>query len=122
MSGISTGEISVAGLCTPLIQAGPENASEAVVFLHGNPGSRLDWEALVEGAGEFGRALAFDMPGFGQADAPRDFGYRIEDYARFIDGALGELGVNQPTSSCTTSEAPSAFAGAPRIRTPSAVS
>jgi pimeloyl-ACP methyl ester carboxylesterase len=95
MSGISTGEISVAGLRSPLIQAGPEDASEAVVFLHGNPGSRLDWQALVVGAGDFGRALAFDMPGFGQADAPRDFGYRIEDYARFIDGALGELGVNR---------------------------
>jgi pimeloyl-ACP methyl ester carboxylesterase len=95
MSGISTGEIAVDGLYSPLICAGPENASEAVVFLHGNPGSRLDWQPLVEQAGEFGRALAFDMPGFGQADAPRDFGYRIEDYARFIEGALSELGVNR---------------------------
>jgi pimeloyl-ACP methyl ester carboxylesterase len=95
MSGISTGEISVAGLRSPLIQAGPEDASEAVVFLHGNPGSRLDWQPLVEGTGDFGRALAFDMPGFGNADAPRDFGYRIEDYAGFIDGALTELGVKR---------------------------
>ena len=95
MSGISTGEISVTGLRSPLIQAGPQDAPEAVVFLHGNPGSRLDWQALVEGVGEFGRALAFDMPGFGQADAPRDFGYRVEDYAEFIDGALGELGVDR---------------------------
>jgi pimeloyl-ACP methyl ester carboxylesterase len=95
MSEISAGEISVAGLRSPLIQAGPEGDSEAVVFLHGNPGSRLDWEPLVEDVGEFGRALAFDMPGFGRADAPRDFGYRIENYARFIDGALGELGVER---------------------------
>jgi pimeloyl-ACP methyl ester carboxylesterase len=95
MSRISAGEISVAGLRSPLIQAGPEGASEAVVFLHGNPGSRLDWQPLLEEAGEFGRALAFDMPGFGGADAPRDFGYRIEDYAQFIDGALGELGVQR---------------------------
>lgn len=95
MSEISTGEISVAGLRSPLISSGPEDSTEAVVFLHGNPGSRLDWESLVEGVGEFGRALAFDMPGFGQADAPRGFGYRVEDYAEFIDGALGELGVTR---------------------------
>ncbi len=95
MSEISAGEISVAGLRSPLIQAGPEDAPEAVVFLHGNPGARLDWQPLLEAVGEFGRALAFDMPGFGGADAPRDFGYRIEDYARFIDGALGELGVKR---------------------------
>ena len=92
---MSTGEISVAGLRSPLIHAGPEDASEAIVFVHGNPGSRLDWQQLVEASGEFGRALAFDMPGFGQADAPRDFGYRVEDYARFIDGALIELGVSR---------------------------
>jgi pimeloyl-ACP methyl ester carboxylesterase len=95
MSEISTGAISVAGLRSPLIAAGPDDASEAVVFLHGNPGSRLDWQSLVEDVGEFGRALAFDMPGFGQSDAPRDFGYRIEDYASFIDGALAELGVKR---------------------------
>jgi pimeloyl-ACP methyl ester carboxylesterase len=95
MSGISTGEVSVSGLRSPFIGAGPDDATEAVVFLHGNPGSRLDWQPLVAEIGEFGRALAFDMPGFGQADAPRDFGYRIEDYAEFIDGALGELGVER---------------------------
>lgn len=95
MSAIATGEVSVAGLRSPLISAGPEDAPEAVVFLHGNPGSRLDWQALVEGIGEFGRAIAFDMPGFGGSDAPRYFGYRVEDYAAFIDAALDQLGVRR---------------------------
>jgi pimeloyl-ACP methyl ester carboxylesterase len=80
---------------SPLIEAGPADAAEAVVFVHGNPGSRLDWEPLVGRVGEFGRALAFDMPGFGQADKPRDFDYRIEGYAAFIDGALKQLGVER---------------------------
>jgi pimeloyl-ACP methyl ester carboxylesterase len=88
-------EISVDGLRTPLIEAGPGGDSEAVVFIHGNPGSRLDWEDLVGRVGDFGRALAFDMPGFGQADKPRDFDYRIEGYAAFIDGALAQLGVKR---------------------------
>jgi pimeloyl-ACP methyl ester carboxylesterase len=78
-----------------MIEAGPPESSEAVVFLHGNPGSRLDWEDLVGRVGEFCRALAFDMPGFGQADKPRDFGYRVEDYATFVAGALSQLGVER---------------------------
>jgi pimeloyl-ACP methyl ester carboxylesterase len=90
---VHTGEVAVGGVRSPLIQAGAADAPEAVVFLHGNPGSRLDWEDLVARVGELGRTLAFDMPGFGQSDEPRDFDYRIEGYAEFIDGALEELGV-----------------------------
>jgi pimeloyl-ACP methyl ester carboxylesterase len=92
---VETGEVVVDGVRSPLIQAGPADDSEAIVFLHGNPGSRLDWEALVSEVGEFGHAVAFDMPGFGQSDKPRDFGYRIEDFAAYIEGALDELGVRR---------------------------
>ena len=31
--------ITVSGLRTPVLEAGPADASEAVVFVHGNPGS-----------------------------------------------------------------------------------
>jgi Predicted hydrolases or acyltransferases (alpha/beta hydrolase superfamily) len=92
---VRSGEISVDGLRSPLIEAGSPDNSEAVVFLHGNPGSRLDWEDLVGQVGEFGRALAFDMPGFGQSDKRRNFGGRVEDYASYIDGALDGLGVRR---------------------------
>ncbi|MEK6250504.1 MAG: alpha/beta hydrolase [Actinomycetota bacterium] len=95
MREVETGEVTVDGVRSPLIQAGPADDSEAIVFLQGNPGSRLDWEDLVSQVGEFGRAVAFDMPGFGQADKPPDFGYRVEDYAAFIAGALDQLGVER---------------------------
>ena len=95
MREVRSGEISVDGLRSPLIEAGPPDSSEAVVFLHGNPGSRLDWEDLVGQIGEFGRALAFDMPGFGQSDKRHDFGGRVEDYAAYIGGALDGLGVSR---------------------------
>jgi pimeloyl-ACP methyl ester carboxylesterase len=92
---VETGEVTVDGVRSPLIQAGPADDSEAIVFLHGNPGSRLDWEDLASQVGEFGRAVAFDMPGFGQADKPRDFDYSVEGYAGFIEGALEQLGVER---------------------------
>ena len=95
MREVNGDEVAVEGVRSPLIQAGRAADSEAVVFLHGNPGSRLDWGDLVGRVGEYGRALAFDMPGFGQADKPRDFDYRVEGYAAFIDGALEQLGVQR---------------------------
>jgi cytochrome c-type biogenesis protein CcmE len=35
--------VTVAGVRSPVIEAGPEGAAEAVVYVHGNPGSRLDF-------------------------------------------------------------------------------
>jgi pimeloyl-ACP methyl ester carboxylesterase/flavin-dependent dehydrogenase len=92
---LRTGNVSVAGVRSPIIEAGPEDADEAVVFVHGNPGSSLDWVELVQAVGAFGRAVALDMPGFGRADKPRDFDYTVDGYARHLAGALGELGVRR---------------------------
>jgi pimeloyl-ACP methyl ester carboxylesterase len=87
--------ITVGPITSPVIEAGPEETSEAVVFVHGNPGSARDFEALVDAVGEFGRAVAFDMPGFGQASKPKDYDYTVTGYANFIQGALEELGIHQ---------------------------
>jgi pimeloyl-ACP methyl ester carboxylesterase len=78
-----------------MIEAGFEGASEAVVFVHGNPGSSRDFEALVDAVGEFARAVAIDMPGFGQADKPANFEYDVGGYATFLQGALEELGITR---------------------------
>jgi pimeloyl-ACP methyl ester carboxylesterase len=59
------------------------------------PGSRLDWEDLVARVGESGRAVALDMPGFGEAGKPRRWGYSVDDYAAHLGGALDRLGIDQ---------------------------
>jgi len=87
--------ITVAGLQTRLLEAGPGDATEAVVFVHGNPGSAADWHDLVGRTGAFARAVAFDMPGFGQAGKPRDFEYSVRGEVRFLDAALAELGIDR---------------------------
>jgi pimeloyl-ACP methyl ester carboxylesterase len=89
------GEVRVAGVRSPTLEAGPADASEAAVFVHGNPGSAEDWAVLVERAGEHGRAVALDMPGFGQADKPEGFDYTMEGYARHLAGALEHLGIER---------------------------
>lgn len=99
--------ITVAGLATRVIEAAPPDAgeaAEAVLFIHGNPGSRLDWSDLVGRVGTFARAVAFDMPGFGQAGKPvpvkpdgsdAAFDYTVPAYARFIDAARRQLGLQR---------------------------
>jgi pimeloyl-ACP methyl ester carboxylesterase len=88
-------EITVDGVRTPLIEAGAEGASEGVVFVHGNPGSHHDWDRLLEGAGEHGRAVALDMPGFGAAAPPRGFDYHVSSYAGFLEAARVQLGIDR---------------------------
>lgn len=92
-----THRITVGGISSPVIEAGPREEREAVVFVHGNPGSSTDWTALVDAVGERGRAVALDMPGFGHADKPRprDFDYQVATIAEFLDGALRELQVER---------------------------
>lgn len=95
MAELRRREVQVAGVRAPVLEAGPADSSEAVVLVHGNPGSSRDWERLLGAVGEHGRALAPDMPGFGRADKPRGFDYSLGGYAGFLDGALRELGVER---------------------------
>ena len=85
--------IPIGGASTRLLQAGPHQASEAVVFIHGNPGSASDWTGLVEETGRLGRAVAFDLPDFGQSVAEPGFTNTVEEYAGFVDEALETLGI-----------------------------
>jgi len=92
---IRASSVSIEGIRSPLIEAGAPAATSAAVFLHGNPGSTRDWEALVGAVGNFGRAIAFDMPGFGAADKSEDFDYTVAGYARHLGGLLVALGVRR---------------------------
>ena len=85
------------GTRTRLIQAGPHDATEAVVFVHGNPGSADDWERLIGAvaAGTGKRAVAFDLPDFGETVAPLDFEHTVFGYAGFLGEALSELGIER---------------------------
>ncbi|MGH3713691.1 MAG: alpha/beta fold hydrolase [Micromonosporaceae bacterium] len=100
MTGVRERELVVGGIRTVLREAAPEagpasGAREAVVFVHGNPGPSSDWVGLAGGAGEFARAVAWDQPGFGKADKPRDFPHTVPGHADFIDGAVRALGLDR---------------------------
>ena len=95
-SAVRRRRFEAAGASPRLVEAGPAEASTAVVFLHGNPGSADDWEPLVGAVGASGaRALAFDLPDFGETVAPAGFEHSAPGYAGFVDAALTALGIER---------------------------
>jgi pimeloyl-ACP methyl ester carboxylesterase len=95
-TGVRRRRFEAAGASSRLVEAGQAEVSTAVVFVHGNPGSSDDWEPLVDAVGGTGlRAVAFDLPDFGETIAPAGFEHSAPGYAGFVDAALGALGVDR---------------------------
>lgn len=97
MADIRTSTVLVDGLRSPLIEAGDPHEREAVVFVHGSPGCGDEFVKLVCETGEFARAIAADMPGFGRADKPhpRDFVYDVPNVGVHLAKQLDALGVER---------------------------
>lgn len=95
-AGVRRRRLEAAGTSTRLVEAGPAEASAAVVFVHGNPGSCDDWEPLAGAVGATGlRAVALDLPDFGETIAPAGFEHSAPGYAAFLDAALAALGIER---------------------------
>lgn len=97
MAAVRESVVTVAGVRSPVIEAGPAGATEAVVYVHGNPGSRLDFRDLVSRTGDFARAIAPDIPGFGDADKPHpsEFKYRVRAIGAHLAKMLEQFGVTR---------------------------
>jgi pimeloyl-ACP methyl ester carboxylesterase/2-polyprenyl-6-methoxyphenol hydroxylase-like FAD-dependent oxidoreductase len=95
VDGVRVRELRVGELRTTLREAGPPDAPEAVVFLHGNPGSSADWEPLLAAAGRRWRAVAWDAPGFGHAACAAEFPQTVSAHAEFVGRALDALGIER---------------------------
>jgi pimeloyl-ACP methyl ester carboxylesterase len=94
--GVRRSRLAVGTVSTRLVEAGPADAAEVMVFVHGNPGSADDWERLAAAIGATGtRALAFDLPDFGETEAAPGFEHTTEGYAGFVAAALAALGVER---------------------------
>jgi pimeloyl-ACP methyl ester carboxylesterase len=94
-AGVSERRLDVDGVSTRLIEAGPVAADEAVVFVHGNPGSARDFDGLVARTGGYARAVAFDVPGLGHADDRRGLDYSTDGAARYIGRVIAQLSVRR---------------------------
>ena len=88
-------DVAVDGVRSVVTVGARTGSDSAVVFVHGALGSRRDWATLVEEVAAFGRAVAPDMPGYGDADKPESFDYTTQGYARHLGGLIEELGIRR---------------------------
>ena len=94
-TGVREASLTVGNTHTRYFEAGPSDSREAVVFVHGHPGSADDWPHLASVAGRYGRAVALDLPGFGKASDDPDFPYTVAGEAKWLGDALAALGIDR---------------------------
>jgi pimeloyl-ACP methyl ester carboxylesterase len=87
--------VSIDGVRSFVHDSGLRTQSEAVVFVHGNPGPMDDWESLIPPVSRFARVIAMDLPGYGRADHPREFEFTVQGYAGYLAKLLDQLGVKR---------------------------
>jgi pimeloyl-ACP methyl ester carboxylesterase len=68
-------------------------AGPPVVFIHGLSGSWQNWLEQLPVFARDHRVVAFDLPGFGASQMPREK-ITIRGYGHFVDALLDELGVS----------------------------
>ncbi|MEA2661909.1 MAG: hypothetical protein QOH08_1481 [Chloroflexota bacterium] len=93
-----TSTIDVAGSRIRVIEAGA--GDRAVLLVHGVGGWAENWTETIERVAASGRrAIAFDLPGFGESTAVRDAPYfdpRGPFYPAVVDGVRRALGLERP--------------------------
>ena len=73
-----------------------QGTGPAVVLLHGVPASSFLYRKVIPRLADQGlRAIAFDFPGLGLADRPRDFDYTWSGLARWLGEAIDELSLDR---------------------------
>ena len=92
--GGSLRELRVAGVGTAVRECGPPGP-EAIVFVHGNPGSGADWSGLLEAAGELSYAIAPDLPSYGRSERPESFAWSVPGYAQHLAALIDQLGIRR---------------------------
>lgn len=95
MADLREQRLTINGVAGVVTSAGDDEASEGAVCLHSVPGSGRDFQWLMPRTAEVMRTVAFDLPGFGRADKPRDFTYSIEHYQTWLAPAIDELGLDR---------------------------
>ena len=95
MDVIRSKMLNVMGLRTRVLEEGDAARGDPVVMIHGVGAWAENFREVMEPIARTGRrAIAVDLPGFGESEAPGDvehFGPRDAFYPRFVNAVLDEL-------------------------------
>jgi pimeloyl-ACP methyl ester carboxylesterase len=94
MANVELNEVSVAGV-RMLVRSSGARSDEAILFVHGNPGSGADWDGLLELSGELAFSIAPDMPGYGRTERPKNFPYSVPGHALQLSGLVEQFGLRR---------------------------
>ena len=70
------------------VDDGGHGTALPVIFVHGNGANLTQWRAQLEHVRRSRRAIAFDLPGMGMSDPPKDGNVTVD---RFAD-SIGRIG------------------------------
>lgn len=97
MDVIRSKTLSVMGLRTRVLEEGDAGRGDPVLLIHGVGAWAENWRDVMGPIAMTGRrAIACDLPGFGESESPGDvehFGPRDAFYPRFVGALLDELGI-----------------------------
>jgi pimeloyl-ACP methyl ester carboxylesterase len=71
-------------------------AGQPVVLIHGNPGSGQDWTRVSAPLAAHHEVIAFDRPGHGRSQRPKQGDTTVEVQARLLHDALKQLHIERP--------------------------
>lgn len=83
------------GLEVFALEAGPADATETVLLLHGFPSSSYDWEPLLPLLPPTWRVITLDLPGFGLSSKPVGAPYSLFEQADIVEQVLRAHGVSR---------------------------
>lgn len=72
----------------------PWRKPEAVVLIHGNDESSVEWYAWVPRMAEDYRLIRPDLPGLGHSNVPRGFEYSLANLAKYVTQVMDKAGVD----------------------------
>jgi pimeloyl-ACP methyl ester carboxylesterase len=85
-------DLNVNGARLSIIDQG---SGPAVLFIHGLGGYKENWEDNIDYFARGHRAIAVDLPGFGNSDKRSELSYGIEFFSKTLSAMLEQLGIDK---------------------------
>jgi haloalkane dehalogenase len=86
--------VTVHGSRIHYLEAGSQEPP--ILLLHGIPTHSYLWRNVIPHIATIARTVAIDFIGFGKSDKPLDIDYDLPTYARYFEGVIEALQLNNP--------------------------
>jgi len=87
--------VEVEGLRLCYLEAGPADAEQTLVFVHGWSGNVQNWWDQFEHFQRSYRVIVFDLPGHGKSERGEHVDYSMENYVEVVEGLFSALEIER---------------------------